>query len=179
MQATQNQGTGKHAFKVALTNEISAVLMGPLLDNPDTASEIMEQLERSGSGVEIVTPRNTAGELNIVVPYYPQLDGCFEATRHLTDEQLAKISGGAVFEILGLATSFGLMLGFAASTSTVAGVKIATAGTLTTIIGAVSIAGLAASQITMYSGIGVGIAAAAGAFAHAQSDADVNLGHAS
>lgn len=155
MQEHKTQGQGAPGFSVALANEISAVLLGPMLDNPDTAPQVREHLEklRKEARCEIVTPRNTADEVNIAVPYFPQFDECFKGAIDLNEGQMGKISGG-LFEIV---ASFGLMLGFAAGYSVVAGVKIATAGTLTAIIGGVAIAGLAGSIGTTVAGIGVGL----------------------
>jgi len=152
---TQKQKQGAREFPVPLANEVSAVLLGPLLDNPDTAPQVRAHLEnlRKEAGCEIVTPRNTADEMHIAVPGFSCFDEYFGDVRNMNEEQMEKVSGG-LFEIVG---SFGLLLGFAAGYSVIGGVKIATAGTLSGIIGGVALAGLAASQVTMYSAIGVGL----------------------
>ncbi len=95
MDITSMIGPGIH---LPCINEMAAVVIGCVLTSPKTSQEDKEstrELISSLETVDVVYQQNTADELNIVVPDFPEF---MEKLRPLTQEQLAHISGG--FEII-------------------------------------------------------------------------------
>ncbi len=184
----------KPRVSLPLSNEIAAVFVGRSLTHPDTTPEKRAKVEEqlaSFEKFEVVYQQNTADEMNIVVPYFPEYDA--EMVR-MTKEELEQIAGGEFFVVVGAIGGFFATIGsalgvgsFAAVTTTVAGVGVIATGGIAT--ASAIAAGLAASALVVGaslaatavvgSAIGVGIAAAAGAFGGGGGGGDVGIGLAS
>lgn len=122
-----------------------------------------------GDDIAVRSVQNTADVMHICVPDYSVLD---QLEEHLTDDQLAKISGG-VFEIACVLS----VIGCAVAAIFIGSVKASALGTVTAVsIGAAVVVAVAVSGVAVGTGIGVGIAAGVGAFS---SDQDVSVVHAS
>jgi len=122
-----------------------------------------------GDDIAVRAEQNTADVMHICVPDYSVLEHLGE---NLTDEQLAKISGGA-FEI----TCALSVIGVVTATIFIGSVKAgALANTVAVAIGAATVVGLTATVAAVGTGVGVGIAAGLGHFA---GDQEVTVGHAS
>ncbi len=174
---------------IPLSNEIAAVLVGQGLTHPDTTPEGRAEAEKRLSQLDkfkVVYAQNTADEMNVVVPYFPDLECELEK---ITEEQLQEISGGEIAISLGTVGLFfakvGAMLSVGSTVSvfmvgaTTAG--MVTYGTVTGVMAGVAAVGLVAGAVAgavaaVGTGIGVGIAAAVGAFDGNQA---VSVGHAS
>ena len=170
---------------IPLSNEIAAVFIGQGLTHPDTTPEGRAEAEKKLAQFEnfkVVYEQNTADEMNIVVPYFPELEREIEK---ITEEQLEEIAGGEIFISVGVIGLFfaklGVMLGVG---YTIVGVGIggATAGAaLTSVLAGVAAVGIIAANITLAvgavaTGLGVGVAAGLGHFGSSGSGAvSVNL----
>jgi len=122
-----------------------------------------------GDDIAVRAEQNTADVMHICVPDYSVLEHLGE---NLTDEQLAKISGGA-FEI----TCALSVIGVVTATIFIGSVKAgALANTVAVAIGAATVVGLTATVAAVGTGVGVGIAAGLG---HFSGDQEVTVGHAS
>jgi len=175
---------------IPLSNEIAAVIIGQGLTHPDTTPEARAEAEGKLAQFDkfkVVYKQNTADEMNVVVPHFPELERELEK---ITEKQLEEIAGGEIAISLGAVGLFfakiGAMLGAGSVTSvfmvgaTTAG--MVTYGTVTGVMAGVAAVGLVAGTITgvvagAAAGVGVGIAAAVGAFD--SSSSTVNVGHAS
>ncbi len=179
---------------VPLLNEIASIVIGLVLTSPDVSEEDKAAARKDMASLEnldIVYKQNTADELNVVVPYFPELD---VVMRSMTEEELEQLSGGdiiasVVFLVSGTLASIGFACGFSglgavgiAAATTVGG--FALGGTLgavaagAAIVGAVG--GIAAGVVAVVgAAAGVGIAAGLGAFSGSGSGAPVNIGLAS
>ncbi|MDD9807561.1 MAG: hypothetical protein OXU34_04725 [Gammaproteobacteria bacterium] len=95
----QQQNTaGVH---LPLVNEIAAVTIGCGLVHPDADPSFKAAVEKnvaaldaSDSKVSLAYVQNTPGELNIVVPDFPEID---EAIGQMSEEDLAHVAGGELF----------------------------------------------------------------------------------
>lgn len=181
----------KPGISIPLSNEIAAVFIGQGLTHPDTKPEARAEAEGKLAQFEnfkVVYAQNTADEMNVVVPYFPELECELEK---ITEKQLQEIAGGEIAISLGVVGLFfakiGAMLGVGATTSvfmvgaTTAG--LVTYGTVTGVMAGVAAVGLVAGTIAgavaaVGTGVGVGIAAAVGAF-NSSSSSSVSIGHAS
>ena len=177
------------AFPVPMVNEIAAVVIGRALSDPDAGSELEEAMLKSLSSVdnlEVVYQQNTADELNIVVPDYPDFS---MALRKLKESELTGIHGGEIFGALtgvtlswiGCQVGIGLIFG----TGLTLGGTVIGATSAATFAGALVVAGMIAMPIgigvigaTVATGLGVGIAAGVGAFNSGSSNS-VNVAFAS
>ncbi len=177
----------KPRISLPLTNEIAAVFVGRSLVHPDTAPEKRAEVEKqlaSFEKFEVVYQQNTADEMNIVVPEFPELD---VEIQRLTEAQLSQLSGGDIVFAF-LSSAVGLAIGSIGVSLGVGSIMVggtAASATFAT-IGAVA-AGLAACALVVGTGlagaavvgtsIGVGIAAATGAFGGgAGGGSDVGVG---
>lgn len=122
-----------------------------------------------GDDIRVQSVQNTADVMHISVPDYSVLS---QFEEHLTDDQLAKISGG-VFEIACVLS----VIGCAVAAIFIGSVKASALATATAVtIGAAVVIGATVGFAAVATGIGVGIAAGVGAF---NSDQAVSVGHAS
>ncbi|MDD9807465.1 MAG: hypothetical protein OXU34_04225 [Gammaproteobacteria bacterium] len=159
------------SIQLTPVNELVAVLIGadmtdksvPMEDKA-ALKELMDRFEK----VNVAYPQNTANEMNIVVPQFPDFDKALDEM-HLSEEELEQVVGGeGVIAII--------LLGLGAIGAGVAGIFGATVGgTAAVAIGVTVIAVSALAVAGAVTGVGVGIAAGVGAF----SDNDVNISHAS
>lgn len=145
-------------FMVAMRDDAKAAVLSCLPEGSVIGDEIV-----------VRSVQNTADVMHIGIPDYSVLD---QFEDHLTDEQLAKISGGA-FEISCVLSVIGVVVAGVFIGSVKAG---ALANTVAVAIGAATVIGVTATVAVAGTGIGVGIAAGVGAF---DSDQDVTVGHAS
>jgi len=86
---------------IPLFNEVAAIYIGHGLTNPNADPKFKAALEEylpRLENVDVVYKQNTADELNVVVPSFPQYDS---ELQRLTEDQIEKITGGA-FEIVGI-----------------------------------------------------------------------------
>jgi len=172
-------------ISIPLSNEIAAVFIGEGLTHPDTKPEARAEAEEKLAQFEnfkVVYAQNTADEMNVVVPYFPELECELEK---ITEEQLDEIAGGEIVLFVGPVGIFFAKIGvFLGVGSLSVGVCAAATTGLTTV--STVVAGVAAFSALVggaagviggaIAGVGVGIAAAVGAF---NSDSSVNVGHAS
>jgi len=122
-----------------------------------------------GDDIAVRAEQNTADVMHICVPDYSVLD---QFEKHLTDEQLAKISGGA-FEIACVLS----IIGVAVASIFIGSVKAgALASSVAVTIGAAVVIAASAGTVVFGTALGVGMAGGLGAF---NSDQDVSVGHAS
>lgn len=163
-------------IQLSPVNELVAVLIGAdmtdesvPMENKTALKEMMGRFEK----VNVVYQQNTANEVNIVVPEFPEFDKALQEMR-LSEEELEQVVGGE-----GVIAVILIALGVIGST--VAGVFTAKAiGATAAVAIGVAVVAIAATGIGVavggvVAGIGVGIAAGVGAF----SDNPVNIGHAS
>jgi len=95
----QQQSTaGVH---LPLVNEIAAITIGCGLTSPHADSSFKAAVEKnvaalaaSDSKVRLVYAQNTPGELNVVVPDFPEID---KAVAQMSEEDLAQVAGGELF----------------------------------------------------------------------------------
>jgi len=95
----QQQSTaGVH---LPLVNEIAAITIGCGLTHPHADSSFKAAVEKnvaalaaSDSKVRLVYAQNTPGELNVVVPDFPEID---KAVAQMSEEDLAQVAGGELF----------------------------------------------------------------------------------
>jgi len=151
------------------------------MKHPDTTPEARAEAEKCLAQFEnfkVVYAQNTADEMNVVVPYFPDLECEIEK---ITEEQLEEIAGGELVIFVGSVGTFfaklGIMLGVG---SGIFGAYVSVAKVTSVVAGVVAV-GLIAGNITgavaaVGTGLGVGIAAAVGAFDGSDS---VSVGHAS
>lgn len=168
-------------IKLPACNELVAVLIGYDMSEPEVPvsdkAALKEFLGRF-EGVDIVYKQNTADEINIVVPEFPEFDKWLSAME-MDEEYLEYIVGGEgiVAGIIAL-VSVGLTTIGAAVAMKVAGAAVG--GVTAAVIGATVISSVGAAVgvtvLATVAGIGVGIAAGCGAFT---GDNAVNVGHAS
>ena len=123
------------------------------------------------NNITVRTVHNTADTVHIALPCYEALD---EAWMEMTDEQLQKISGGAVFEVVAVCTVIGVgvsvTLGFLFGET-----AVITSATVLTAVGAGVLIGVAAT-LAGSAAIGIGV----GVHLHlAGQEQNVNVGHAS
>jgi len=190
-QPTTNPHTGgvqtKPGVSIPLSNEIAAVFLGRGLTHPETKPEARAEAERrltTFDKFKVVYAQNTADEMNIVVPCFPDLECEMEK---IPEQQLEEIAGGEIFLIsvgsVGLFfAKIGAMLSVGAGSIWIG--TVASTGAIVSLGGVM--AGVAASALvvgagligaaTVATGLGVGIAAAVGAFDGGQA---VNIGHSS
>lgn len=122
-----------------------------------------------GNDIAVRSVQNTADVVHIGIPDYSVL-GQFD--EYLTDDQLAKISGGA-FEIACVLS----IIGVAVASIFIGTVKAsALATTVAVSIGAAVVIAGTIGTLAFGTALGVGMAAGLGAF---QSDQDVSVGHVS
>jgi len=182
----ENEGPG---ISVPMVNEMAAVVIGRALSDPGARPELEEAMLKSLASVdnlEVVYKQNTADELNIVVPDFPDFS---TALRKLKENELAAIHGGEIFGALsgmtlswiGCQVGIGLIFG----TGLTLGGTVIGATSAATFAGALVVAGMLAMPsglgvigATVASGIGVGIAAGLGAF-NTSDDNAVNIAVAS
>ena len=180
----------KPGVSIPLSNEIAAVIIGQSLTHPDTTPEARAEAEEKLTQFEnfkVVYAQNTADEMNVVVPYFPELECELE---RITEKQLEEIAGGEILISVGTVGLFfakiGAMLGVGTGSVFVGfaalGSSTGAMATLTGVMAGVAAVGLVAGTITgvvggAAAGVGVGIAAAVGAFD--SSSSTVNVGHAS
>jgi len=83
-----------------LINEIAAIGLGCILTSPDISSEdkglIRKELARFEK-LEVIYKQNTADELNIVVPEFPEFDDQMRKLQPLSKEEMRQIAGGEIF----------------------------------------------------------------------------------
>jgi len=180
----------KPGVSIPLSNEIAAVLVGQGLTHPDTTPEGRAEAEKRLSQFEnfkVVYAQNTADELNVVVPYFPELECEIEK---ITEKQLEEIAGGEIMISVGTVGLFfakiGAMLSVGSGSVFVGlaalGSSTGAMATLTGVLAGAAAVGLVAGNIALGvaavgTGVGVGIAAAVGAFDG--GGGSVNVGHAS
>ena len=177
-------------LSVPLMNEIASIVIGLVLTSPDVSEEDKAAARKDMASLEnfdIVYEQNTADELNVVVPYFPELD---VVMRSMTEEELEQLSGGdiiasVIFLVTGSLASIGFACGFSglgaagiAAATTVGG--FALGGTLGAVVAGAAIVGavggIAAGVIAVVgTAAGVGIAAGLGAFSSGSSS-PVNIG---
>jgi len=157
---------------IPLFNEVAAIYIGGGLTNPNADPKFKAALEEylpRLENVNVVYKQNTADELNVVVPSFPQYDS---ELQRLTEDQIEKITGGA-FEIVGIVGIVGglgvMLIGAKGVTAIGAAGSIATVTLFGTTIG-VNAAAVAAGATAC------GLAAAAGLVAIAGVSAAVGLG---
>ena len=158
-------------IRLTPVNELVAVLIGAdmtdksvLAKDKAALKELMDRFEK----VNVVYPQNTANEVNIVVPEFPEFDKALRQM-HLSEEELEQVVGGEGALAI-------ILRGLGAIGAGVAGIFGATVGgTAAVAIGVTVIAVSALAVAGAVTGVGVGIAAGVGAF----SDNDVNISHAS
>lgn len=97
----QHDKAGVH---LPLVNEIAAVTIGCGLANPHADPSFKAAIEKNVAALEaadtkvsLVYAQNTAGELNVVVPDFPQID---KVISEMSEADLAQVAGGELF-ILG------------------------------------------------------------------------------
>lgn len=152
-------------------NELVAVLIGADLTDesvPAKDKAALKELMGRFEKVNVVYQQNTANEVNIVVPEFPEFDKALQQM-HLTEEELEQVVGGEG----GLAA---ILIAIGAIGAGVAGIVGKTVGGTAAV--ALGVAVIATATLTVtgaVAGVGVGIAAGVGAF----SDNPVNIGHAS
>ncbi|MDD9868437.1 MAG: hypothetical protein OXU50_00840 [Gammaproteobacteria bacterium] len=173
-------------ISIPLSNEIAAVFIGQGLTHPDTKLEARAEAEGKLAQFEnfkVVYAQNTADEMNVVVPYFPELECEMEK---ITEQQLDEIAGGEVVIFVGSVGIFfakiGVMLGVGSLTVGVSAAATTGLTTVTTVLAGVAAVGLIAGNVALgvsavATGVGVGIAAAVGAFDGGGSG--VSVGHAS
>lgn len=95
------QQHNKAGVHLPLVNEIAAVAIGCGLANPHAdpsfkavVEKNMAALEEANSKISLVYAQNTAGELNVVVPDFPEIDA---AIGRMSEEDLAQVAGGELF----------------------------------------------------------------------------------
>lgn len=174
-----------------MANEIAAIYIGCGLTSPEADPKFKAALEDCLprlENVDVVYKQNTASEVNVVVPDFPQYDN---ELRQLTEEQMQKITGGA-FEIVGVVGVIGgigvMLIGAKGVTAVGAAGAVATVTLFGTTIGvnaAAVAAGALAAGLAVSTGlvaaaaaggaVALGIAAGAGAF----SGSGVSVAHAS
>lgn len=171
------------ASNIPLMNEIvsAALAAGCLKDEEFRANleagklaaiigqESADLLDNNNIAVRMV--QNTADTVNIVLPCYEALD---EAWMEMTDEQLEKIAGGVVFEIVTVCTLIGVGVSLTIGAIT-AGKIVITATATMTAIGAGVLIGVGtalggAAAVGLYVGVGLHLA---------NQNQDVAVGHAS
>jgi len=165
--STQTQGS----VRLTPVNELVAVMIGADMTDesvPEKDKTALKEMLGRFENVNVVYQQNTADEMNIVVPEFPEFDRALQEMR-LSEEELEQVVGGegALAVILiglgavgaGFAGIFGATVGGGAAVAL--GVTVITTAAL-------GIAGAVA-------GVGVGIAAGVGAF----DNSAVNIGHAS
>lgn len=171
-----------------LINELASIVIGCVLTSPDVSEEHKKLTRKqmdSFENFDVVLKQNTAGEVNIVVPSFPELDVEME---DLTEEQMAAIAGGEVGIIGSIVFALGSALGavgaaagITGGATTVAGMALgATIGSVVAgaaIVGGLGAVGAIAVGATV-AAVGVGTAFALGAFGSASSGS-VNVGIAS
>jgi len=181
----------KPGVSIPLSNEIAAVLVGQGLTHPDTTPEGRAEAEKRLSQFDkfkVVYAQNTADEMNVVVPYFPELECEIEK---ITEKQLEEIAGGEVMISVGTVGLFFAKIGAMLSVGTgsvfvvfaALGSSTGAMATLTGVLAGVAAVGLVAGAVTgavaaVGTGVGVGIAAAVGAF-DGGGGSSVNVGHAS
>ncbi|MDD9806073.1 MAG: hypothetical protein OXU44_03880 [Gammaproteobacteria bacterium] len=181
----------KTGFEIPLFNEVAAIYIGCGLTSPEADPKFKAALEDCLprlEKVDVVYKQNTANEVNIVVPSFPQYDG---ELQRLTEQQIEKITGGAfeIVGIVGIVGGIGVMLigaggvtavgatGSVASVmlfGTVIGVNAAAVAAGAAAVGLAAGAGIVAAAVVS-TAVGLGIAAGAGAF----NSGPVSVGHAS
>jgi len=172
-------------ISIPLSNEIAAVFIGQGLTHPDTTPEGRAEAEKRLSQFEnfkVVYAQNTADEMNVVVPYFPELECELEK---ITEEQLEEVAGGEIVLFVGPVGIFfakiGVMVGVGSLSVGVCAAATTGLTTVSTVVAGVAafsaVVGAAAGVIGgAIAGVGVGIAAAVGAF---DGGGSVSVGHAS
>lgn len=180
------RGSARAGTSLPLANELASVIIGCVLTSPDVSAEHKKLTRRqmdSFENFDVVLKQNTADEVNIVVPSFPELDVEME---NLSEEQLTAIAGGEVGIIGGIVFALGSTLGavgFAAGISggamSIGGMALgATIGSVVAgaaIVGSVGAIGAIAIGATA-AAIGVGAAIMTGAL---DMSGPVNVGLAS
>ena len=179
----------KPGYSAPLINEIAAIGLGCILTSSDISSEdkglIRKELARFEK-LEVIYKQNTADELNIVVPEFPEFDDQMRKLQPLSKEEMRQIAGGEIFLTPGiistitgvLATIGGTMLSVGTVATLANGVVV---GSVSAVAAGVAALGLVAgtafgAAAVVATGIGVGIAGAMGAFDGNQA---VSIGHSS
>lgn len=174
-----------------MANEIAAIYIGCGLTSPEADPKFKAALEDCLprlENVDVVYKQNTASEVNVVVPDFPQYD---DELQQLTEQQMQKITGGAfeVVGVVGIIGGIGVMLIGAKGVTAVGAVgAVATVTLFGTTIGvnaAAVAAGALAAGLAVSAGlvaaaaaggaVALGIAAGAGAF----GGSGVSVAHAS
>lgn len=162
-------------IQLSPVNELVAVLIGAdmtdesvPMEDKTALKEMMGRFEK----VNVVYQQNTANEVNIVVPEFPEFDKALQEMR-LSEEELEQVVGGegVIAVILTLLGVIG------AGVAGVVGAKVGATAAIAigVAVVAAATAGIGLAVGGVVGGIGVGIAAGVGAF----SDNPVNVGHAS
>jgi len=187
METTQKQSEGvrtRPGVSIPLSNEIAAVFLGRSLAHPDTLPKARAEAEKRLAQFEnfnVTYAQNTADELNVVVPDFPDWDHKID---QITEEQLAEIAGGELFVTVGVVGAFFAKIGIMLSVGSgilgtgAAGASIASASAIAAGVAASALvvgAGVLGTSVVA-TGLGVGIAAGLGAFDGNQA---VSVGHSS
>jgi len=94
-----------------MVNELASILIGCVLVSPDVSDEQKELTRKQMNEFEnfdVVMKQNTADEVHIAVPCFPELDVEME---NLSEEQMAAIAGGEVGLIGSMVFAVGTALG--------------------------------------------------------------------
>lgn len=159
-------------IQLSPVNELVAVLIGADMTDdsvPEKDKTALKELLGRFEKANVVYQQNTANEVNIVVPEFPEFDKALAEMR-LSEEELEQVVGGE-----GVIAVILIALGVIGST--VAGIFTSKAIGVTAAV-AIGVAVVVAATVGVagaVAGVGVGIAAGVGAF----SDNPVNVGHAS
>ncbi len=158
------------------TNELAAVMIGCDMTDSNVNMKdkaALKKLMASFEKVEVVYKQNTADELNIVVPDFPEFDRALQEM-HLPEEQLESIVGGEGGLVV-LGTILTLIGSLGASTAAIFGVTVG--GTASVVVGAAVLTIGAVGIAGAVTAVGLGVAAGVGV--QFGSSNEVNVGLAS
>ncbi len=170
-------------------NELSAIPIGMVLvgekEGAAQCREILGGLEEKTPDFRIAYAHNTADELNIAVPHYSQLDEIMSSAV-LSEEEMAKISGGEIFAtIILVAKAIAGAIGVAVGAGISAGTGLAVgggvvgggmvAGGLAVAVGGAVLGGIAVAGIATAGGVAVGTGMALGGMGAPSGPANVGL----
>lgn len=170
-------GVGVHTHpQLPPCNEMMAVLIGSGLTSPEvpvSSKNSLKDFLGRYEGVDIVYKQNTADEVNIALPCFPEFDKYHEESA-LSDEELAMVSGG---EVVALLTLFFMTVGAIVAAKIGLGMVVKSVAIGIGIGVSVAVAAGAALGIAgVTAAVGVGIAAGAGAFDPGAGPVNVVLG---
>jgi len=161
---------GQAGTSLPMINELASVIIGCVLASPKVSDEYKELTRKEMDKFEnfdVVMKQNTADEVHIAVPCFPELD---VKMADLSEEEMAAIAGGEVgligTAVLALGSTLGaigLAAGITGGATTVAGMALgATIGSVVAgaaIVGAIGVMGATAVAAA---GVGIGLGVAMG-----------------